>query len=295
MNLRQSVVCVWFLLSGILVSAADGIDTAPLQNQTDPKLQHQLEQVVARLGLTSWTASGDLAIALVDITDLAQPRAATINGNEMMYAASLPKIAILYAVLVDVDKGRILLDRPTRDALTRMIRYSSNEDATRMLNLVGRHRTAEILQSDPFRLYDPKLNGGPWVGKEYAEGVAFRRDPIHQISHGATVLQTARFYYLLETEKLVSPRSSTAMKEILGNPGINHKFVKGLNQRPGISIFRKSGTWQDWHADSALVEAGLYRYIAVALAHNPNGSKWLENMIVPMHDLIVRTQYALSK
>jgi beta-lactamase class A len=275
-----------------LASAADRTVAAALQNRIDPDLQIKLERTVERLGLTRQAKAGNLAVALVDITDPKSPLVATINGDEMMYAASLPKIAILYATFFEIDRGRFPLDRKTGDSLTRMIRYSSNDDATKMLNLVGKRRVAEILQAEPFKLYDPAMNGGLWVGKEYAKGVAFRRDPLHNISHGATVLQTARFYYLLETGQLVSRKYTAQMKEMLGNPGINHKFVKGLNVRPGIKIYRKSGTWQDWHADSALVEAAGRKYIAVALAHSPNGGVWLEKLIVPMHDMVIGLQYA---
>ena len=77
------------------------------------------------------------------------------------------------------------------------------------------------------------------------------------------------------------------MKEMLGEPAIRHKFVKGLQEsRPGSRIFRKSGTWRNWHADSAIVERDGRRYIAVALAHSRQGSKWLSKLIVALDDLI---------
>ena len=281
------------MLTGLLFSTTGSADNLPtLRNSTSPVLQRQLEAVVANLGLTRASKQGRLALALVDITNPATPRVAAINGDLMMYAASLPKIAILYAAFVEINNGRLKLDNMIRNALTRMIRVSSNEDATFMLNRVGKKRLAEILQSLPYRFYDPAFNGGLWVGKEYARGVAYRRDPLHHLSHGATVMQTARFYYLLETQRLVSPRFSAMMKEMLGKPGINHKFVKGLRSRPAAVIYRKSGTWQNWHADSALVEDDGYKFIAVALAQDPNGGRWLERLITPMHDLIVKPRYA---
>jgi beta-lactamase class A len=273
---------------------ADGYDDTPsLRESFDPGLQAELEATIARLGLAGATRAHQLAVALVDITDLAEPRVAAINGDEMMYAASLPKIAILLAAFVEVERGRMSLDSSTRGALTRMIRVSSNEDATNMLNRVGKRRVAEILQSERFRLYDPLVNGGLWVGKEYAKGVAFQRDPLHNISHGATALQTARFYYMLETGQLVTPRLSVQMKDMLGRPGIDHKFVKGLEQRPYARVYRKSGTWRRWHADSALVESAGHKFIAVGLAQHPEGGRWLERIIAPLHDLIVRPRLAV--
>ena len=77
------------------------------------------------------------------------------------------------------------------------------------------------------------------------------------------------------------------MKEVLSNPGIHHKFVKGLEGRPGVQIYRKSGTWKDFHADSALVEYGNYRYIIVGLAEHPQGGDWLVRLAAPLHDLVV--------
>ncbi len=56
---------------------------------------------------------------------------------------------------------------------------------------------------------------------------------------------------------------------------------------PDIQMYRKSGTWRDWHADSALIEHGGHRYIAVALAHDPKGGEWLKNIIHEMDDIIV--------
>jgi beta-lactamase class A len=141
-------------------------------------------------------------------------------------------------------------------------------------------------------LYDPLVNGGLWVGKEYAKGQAFERDPLHNLSHGATALQTARFYYMLAADQLVNKRLSRDMKKILANPGISHKFVKGLEHFNDIIMYRKSGTWRHWHADSALVEQGDNRYIIVALAESAKGEEWLTEIARAFHDIIAPTKYA---
>ncbi|MEN8166973.1 MAG: serine hydrolase [Pseudomonadota bacterium] len=272
--------------------AADAEDIPSLRNCADPGLQTELEQALSQLGLDRAVTNSKLSIALVDITDLNNPRLAAVNGDQMMYAASLPKIAILLGAFVDIENGTLQLDRDTRESLSRMIRISSNLDATSMLNKVGKERVLELLQSERFKLYDPKQGGGLWVGKEYGKSPAYHRDPLHNLSHGATVLQTARFYYLLETGQLVNNTLTSEMKSMLGNPGIEHKFVKGLKARPGAKIYRKSGSWRHWHADSALVENGPYKYIAVALADNAKGGQWLSQLITSLNDLIVPLQVA---
>jgi len=38
-----------------------------------------------------------------------------------------------------------------------------------------------------------------WVGKDYAEQGTYQRDSLYNLSHGATVMQVVRFYYLLDT------------------------------------------------------------------------------------------------
>jgi len=221
-----------------------------------------------------------IGIVLVDITDLRRPRVAEFNGDVMMYAASLPKIAILLGALVEVERGKLELDDEMRASLTRMIRESSNPDATAILNRVGFGNLANILRSRRFRLYDPARNGGLWVGRDYGGGTLWRRDPLHAISHGATAMQTARFYYLAATGRLLDPRLNDALLEILSRPAIEHMFVKGLDEiNPEATIYRKSGTWKQYHADSGIVVADNYSYIIVAITRTPRGAEMLERLI----------------
>lgn len=282
---------LWALLWTVLwpvSAAADGAGGfVPLREAFDPGLQRRLDRVLHRLGLDRAVAERRLAVALADISELADPRLASVNGDEMLYAASLPKIAILLGAFVEIERGRLALDRTLRRSLTDMVRVSSNVEATRMLNRVGKDNLIRILRSSRYRLYDPATNGGLWVGKEYAKSPAYRRDPLHNISHGATALQTARFYYLLEAGRLVGPRFAREMKRMLGEPGIAHKFVKGLARYRGARVFRKSGTWQRWHADSAIVEDGGRRYILVGLAEDARGGRWLEAIARDVHPLMV--------
>lgn len=292
----RNLYLIVFALLGIVTSAqtlADGDGGFPsLWDSYDVSLQKQLEGALLELGLDKAVRSHKLGVSVVDITDLEEPRVASVNGDDMLYAASLPKIAILMGAFVEIEQGNMELDNDTRDSLTRMIRNSSNADATRMLNHVGKKRLLEILQSDTYHLYDPDVNGGLWVGKEYGKSSAYKRDPLHNLSHGATPMQAARFYYLLETGQLCNPRLSAEMKTMLGNPGINHKFVKGLADFKDAKIYRKSGSWSKWHADSAIVEANGHKYIVVALAEDSKGGSWLSRLIKPIHRFMVAEKVA---
>ena len=205
----------------------------------------------------------------------------------MVYAASLPKIAILLGAAVAIDEGRLELNDELQTEMDNMIRYSCNDCATRVLELVGREELLEILQSPKYGFYNQKGNGGLWVGKDYGPSTAYRRDPLSGLSHGATAFQAARFYYELQTGNLVSPEQTEMMLDVLSNPGVNHKFVKGLQAYSDLEIHRKSGSWRTYHADSALIRGDGFAYIIVALANNANGGVWLEQLAAPLHKLAV--------
>lgn len=261
-----------------------------LWQSADPVLQDKLEKLIMQKGLMQQVKDGNLALALVDISDPYKPHLASLNGDKMIYAASLPKIAILLAAFVQIEAGVLKDNNALWLDLVLMIRYSNNNAATRVLDLVGRDKLLDILQSLRFKLYTKDHNGGIWVGKDYAVKGAYQRDPLHNLSHGASVMQVARFYYLLDTNRLVNPNLTGQMKEILSKPAISHKFVKGLKDVPDAVLFRKSGTWKEYHADSALVEFGSSRYILVGLIKNKQGERWLTELALPLHKLIVDTQ-----
>lgn len=270
-------------------AAASPSTASALSGARDAQLQKTLERTVARLGLSQPLAQKKLAVALVDLADPSQPRLAGINDNDTVYSASLPKIAILFGAFARLEEGTLRMTPALRQDLEDMIRRSSNSAATRVLEIVGPAYLARLLSSPKYALYDRARGGGLWVGKPYGKGAAWKRDPLRNLSHAASAFQVARFYYLLETGQLVSQKASRAMKEIMGTTAIHHKFVKALKASyPQATLYRKSGTWQDYHCDSAIVEHDGKRYILVALAHDPSGAQWLERYAVAADALVAR-------
>jgi beta-lactamase class A len=261
--------------------------TRMLNASGDSQLQRALETLMDKQGLIAAVKKKELAVVLVIVTDPGNPRLAELNGRNMLYAASLPKIAILLGAAVAIEEGRLELNDELQTDLDNMIRHSCNPCATKVLEMVGREELLEILQSPEYNFYDQNGEGGLWVGKDYGPGTAYKRDPLSGLSHGASAFQAARFYYKLHTGTLVTPQQSEMMLDVLSKPGISHKFVKGLKAYPNLEIFRKSGTWKTYHADSALVRTDGLAYIMVALANNPNGAAWLEQMAGPLHELAV--------
>jgi len=283
-TIKYALIIATLLLCGPLFA----IETTQILNRAgDWQLQKGLEILVEEQNLTRAVSKHELALMLVIVTDPNKPQLAELNGRNMVYAASLPKIAILLGAAVEIDDGRLELNDELQTDLDNMIRYSCNACATKVLAQVGREELLEILQSPEYNFYDQNGTGGLWVGKDYGPGTAYHRDPLSGLSHGATAFQAARFYYGLQTGGLVSPQQTKMMLNALSNPGIKHKFVKGLRAYPDLEIFRKSGSWKTYHADSALVRGDGFAYIIVALANNANGSAWLEKLAAPLHELAV--------
>jgi len=258
----------------------------PLRNATDPGLEASLHAALESLGLARLVRGGRIGVALADLSQPGKIRYAGVNDDRMMYAASLPKIAVLLTAFDRVEAGTLKDSPQLRATLTDMIRYSNNAAASRAIRQVGFGSIAHCLQLPRYRLYDPDAGGGLWVGKAYDHQPAVARDPLRGLSHGATARQAARFFVLLNQGLLVSPEKSREMKTILGEPGIHHNFVRGLDRRPGATIFRKSGTYRSYHADAALIERNGHRYVATAIVEDPRGGRILERLIVALDDLV---------
>ena len=255
----------------------------PLLERVDLPLQRQLE-----LGLRTqagWYAlirHHKLAVALVDLSQPERPRFAAVNGNIMMYAASLPKIAILLAAVAALESGRLQLDAGFDQDLKDMIRTSSNSAATRTIDrLGGLERINEVMMDPRFDFYDTQLGGGLWVGRRYEKISRRLPDPLCGISHGATATQVARFFYRMATGHLINARASQRLLDYLAEPGLGHKFVNTLQRvAPEASLYRKSGTWLDWHSDAVLVWGPRWRrYILVGMVEDPDGETILRSLV----------------
>jgi beta-lactamase class A len=269
---------------------AFGDDYPKLRESIDPKLQAAFEEALDReFGKEFWdlAKAKKVGIVIADITDPYKPRVAEVNGDVMLYAASLPKIAIVLGAFVQMERGKMTMDEKTRALLNITVRKSSNKAATELLNQVGIENLAEILQSERYRFYDPKYGGGLWVGRDYGGGKVWKRDPINGISHGASAMQAARFYYMGATGRLVAPQYQEDLVEVFSKPGISHKFVKGMKQKkPEADIYRKSGSWRQFHADSGVITQEDKEYVIVALVEHPEGGQGLAELIVVVDELM---------
>ncbi len=260
----------------------------PLECQIDGALQRNLEaNLKSDSKLSKLIKQKKLAVSLVDLQNMNDVRFASLNGDEMMYAASLPKIAVLLAAMDAIESGELENTPAVQKDLFLMINKSNNQASTRMIDRVGFDKIEKVLTDPRYLLYDEENGGGLWVGKRYAAQGDRNPDPIKGLSHAATTNQVSRFYYMMLNGLLVSESKSQDMMDIMSNPGLHHKFVNTLDKvAPDAQLYRKSGSWRNFHADSVLVWGPNRRYILVALAQDESGESMMRNLVKNVEEVL---------
>ena len=269
-----------------LILGTDSIES--LRTLIDPDFQTDLEKAI--MANSKWNrliSQRKMAVGLVDLSDPYDPIYARLNGNVMMYAASLPKIAILLATMDALDKGELEDTPELREKMRLMISKSSNVAATELMDMIGFEKIESVLTDPKYDLYDEDYGGGLWVGKKYAKTSERHPDPLRGISHGATVTQVCRYYYLMAYGQLISYERSKEMLDLMVDPKLHHKFVANLEKiAPKAKLYRKSGTWRNFHADSVLVWGPERKYILVALIEDEDGERVLQNLVLEADKLL---------
>ena len=248
---------------------------------------------MGELGLESLIGERRLSVSLLDLSGPDEERYASVNDRQIMYAASLPKLGILLSAFQAMQDGLLGHTAAVDASITRMIRQSSNTDASRIIQLLGYNFIASTLSSARYRLYDPDAGGGMWVGKSYGPSglrshVEFwRPEPISGEWHATNSLQVARFFWLLSRGDLVGNRSCDSMRRILGRSEGPEYFAPRLREEGVRFIYRKSGVFGDIFCDAALVEHQDKRYVAVAMVNHAGGPAILTKLIRELHRLIM--------
>lgn len=292
MKLNRLLFYVTLLCSSVLFAQNDlpikvtEAQIKPLSKLLDSSLQANLEREIA--SHSDWSrliSQKKMAVGIVDLSDPNNVRYARVNGSHMMYAASLPKIAILLAAMDAIEKGELKETAEVKKDMRLMISKSNNAASTRMIDRVGYEKLEAVMTDPNYNFYDEDRGGGLWVGKRYGGGGDNNREPLKNLSHAATVGQVCRYYYLLAHGKLVNEQRSKQMLAIMEDPELHHKFVNTLDQiAPNARLFRKSGSWRTYHSDSILVwgEDPNRRYILVALIDNENGEQIIRDLVKPI-------------
>ncbi len=263
-------------------------DIDPIEELYCSELQVELESEIFKN--KTWKRLVDnkmMSIGIVDLSDINDIQYAGLNDDHMMYAASLPKIAVLLASMDAIDKGQLANSKAIQKDMRSMISKSNNQATTRMIDRVGYEKIEEVLRSPQHKLYDEEVGGGLWVGKRYAAGGRRYPEPMKGLSHAATTRQVCSFYYQLAMGNLVNERRSKQMLNIMENPALHHKFVNTLDRvAPDARLFRKSGSWKNYHSDSVLVWGPDRKYILVALIDNDLGEQIIRDLVVPLEKVM---------
>lgn len=286
----SGMTLISLIAAAALLSATAQDFVLDFNTPTDDALQKELLRVDASLRDKFGMKSDQTMIGVLDLSG-EKPRLAMLNPDRETYAASVPKLGILLAYFSihpdAAEPGK--LDPTIRKELGEMIKISSNEMASKYSHELGLKNVQAVL--DKYHFYDKDHGGGIWVGKHYGKDSERYPSPVGNNSHAATVRQLLRFYLMLEQGKLVSPQVSKTMREIFESPEIahqDHKFTKGLKGRDGVQIIRKSGTWENWLHDTAVVTGGGRHYILVGLTEHPKGDEYLEALAPAVDDLLKR-------
>ncbi|MFT5167536.1 MAG: beta-lactamase class A [Saprospiraceae bacterium] len=260
----------------------------PLRSQVDESFQASLEQQLnTDKKLKKLIAQKKISIGLVDLMDSENVRFAQINGDEMMYAASLPKIAVLLTAMDALENGELKETPEVQKDMFLMINKSNNQASTRMIDRLGFEKIEEVLTDPKYALYDKEYGGGLWVGKRYAGKGKKYPDPLQGLSHAASATQVSRFYYMMLNGMLVNEDRSKQMMSIMSDPGLHHKFVNTLDRiAPDAKLYRKSGSWSNFHSDSVMVLGPERRYILVALAEDAEGEKTMRNLVKSVEEVL---------
>lgn len=270
--------------------ATSSLTIKPLSSLANETLQQDLEKEIRNN--PAWKTlvqENRMAIGVVDLSDLDNIRYASVNDSYMMYAASLPKIAVLLAAMDAIEKGELVETEAIKKEMRLMISKSDNDATTAMIDRLGYPKIESVMRDPKYKFYDENQGGGLWVGKRYASGGGTNREPLKNLSHAATIAQVCKFYYMLVNGELVNKVRSAQMLDIMGTPELHHKFVNVIEQiAPDAQLFRKSGSWENFHSDSILVweKDSNRKYILVALVDDAAGEAIIRSLVKPIEKVL---------
>ncbi|MGE0478895.1 MAG: N-acetylmuramoyl-L-alanine amidase-like domain-containing protein [Phycisphaerae bacterium] len=259
-----------------------------IDTPTEPSLQAELEALDQRVAAELGIAVDDRAVGIVDLHAF---RFAAVRPDALFYGASVPKIAIVLGYFEQHPHAAAALAPDIERELQLVLKRSDNELAAKYSQLVGLDALQSLLRSDRYHLYDEKTGGGLWCGKHYGVDQPRVGDPVGGHSHAATVRQCLRYYLMLEQGRLINPAASARIKQLFAAPELEfhgHNFVAGLAGRD-VAVLRKSGTWEDWHLDTARVQHGERLYLLAGMTHHPAGETYLARMAAGIDEILCGT------
>lgn len=251
----------------------------------DPKFSEQLAEIVVAVGLDGMTPADKnpdnedewATICLVDFSDRASPRVAGWKEDNFIYPASTYKMYCVGEAVRQVVAGEKKLDdvitikehnvrsseglaagqQVTLSEILRLtVQHSDNTAANETIDAVDRRRATALMHalgcqgSEITRKYlSRKLEDPGWAEVP---------STVSNAHHLAT------FLWAVETGAIGGGRGRGLMKAYLATDETNTKrFRAGLP--PSATMFSKTGTWNIFTCEAAIVEDGDTRYILCAM------------------------------
>ncbi len=260
-------------------------------------LDRSVESLLARDRLLRGSVT---RVALLDLPVDAPPRLAQRGGDVPMYPSSVVKFVYLMAAYAWQERGILRIDAELDDALTHMIRESSNAATQRALALITgaepgppleaagyaefRRRRLTIddwlrtLGIDDLHCVAPTYDdNGDMVGRDVqflkdrsVAGALPRRGTEYPNRNAMTAIGTVKLLALLATDRALSPADSAAVRErmqrdLASQPHLVHRITGGASRTPGLQVYAKSGTWGPSYADAGIVRAPGGHQFALAV------------------------------
>lgn len=258
----------------------------PLPDE-DADFSARLELLVKEAGLDLITPASESpgnvdemsSICLVDLRDLSNPRVAGWNADHFVYPASTYKMYVMAEAIRQVVAGEMNLDdvHPVKehnvrggagpDAGTPMtisetlrltMQYSNNTTANEIIDIVDRQRASALMHalgcqgSEITRKYLPRTLEDE--GYEDAPGT------VTSARHLAT------FLWGVEQGAIGGGKGRGLIKGYLATND-RGRFYKGLPE--SATIHSKTGWWNIYTSEAALIEDGETRYILAVLSVYP--------------------------
>lgn len=220
------------LIQNITTLSYNVIRPPNLQQSQD--LQTIVDEVVS-LAAVKGLPTYPLSITLIDIKS---GEVAGYKQEQLRYPASVVKLFWMAAIYDQIEKGILSNEQSVYSDLYKMIQYSNNESASRILDIITDTKSGGKLQGENYQNWLKKRNGinqifqaagyegininqkvypVPYLNLYLPKGrdLQMRGNPKKPLRNQMTTAHAARLLYEIFTNKSVSPEASQKMAKLL--------------------------------------------------------------------------------
>ncbi|MBF2099147.1 MAG: serine hydrolase [Gloeomargaritaceae cyanobacterium C42_A2020_066] len=268
-----------------------------------PQLQAIVNEQVASLKAKG-VPTAPLSITLIDIRDPQAPQFAGYQQSQLRYPASVSKLFWMVAFFGALQAGRITDAQAEGVDVAAMVRDSSNDAASDVIDLLTGTRSGATLPPAEFEVWQRQrqqlttfftsagftgldvnhknfpLFGLGWESPQGRE-LQLRGGPEQPSRNAMTTAQAGRLLYEIYLGQAVSPNHSRQMRDLLRRDlrpaawqGIPNNAVEGFlgeGVPPAVTYLSKEGLTTTSRQEAALVASndGQMAYILVVFGDHP--------------------------